>query len=257
MSTRDGWRARYQRLPRWLRLVLAPFLYLVSGLSAFLTAVSTMTATLVFLPGILCLIGARALVANLCGVSVRDEEFMTILGSRTRIRGHATRWRRVAVLLGPYGACLLLGALLLTPYLVRVQVLGVPLLPVVGSNPRAVAGKEGEGVLFANLLFTYDGWDIARIWTGVACWFCCAPPYETMKEVRTTLRLIAHSHTKRRWVAAALARVSTPLVAATRVFSVFDAALVWLGGNAFIASGAISFIALLAAEHFALLKWLT
>jgi cytochrome c biogenesis protein CcdA len=99
--------------------------------------------------------------------------------------------------------------------------------------------------------------DLVRLWTGLACWFCAAPGYDSVKTARQELTQ-AVTHQRR---AAGLARVGgwimAPFAWAARALYVFDNAVTWIGGNVLIASGGITLLALFVIERRIIMLLLT
>jgi hypothetical protein len=215
-----------------------------------LQAASNRLATLVFLPGVLTLVGLRGVIGLLHGLPVTHGDLLGSFCGDLEIAGDRRRhWQRASILLVPHLLLVGIGAILLTSYLVQFVVLGVSPLPAVTASPQLLVSKDLGWPVALSALTTYGPLDLVRLWTGLACWFCAAPGYTNVKVGRQELAQVVTKRQRGAGPARVVAWVTAPLQWASRLLKVFDDAVTWFGGNVLIASGGVTLLVLLIAER--------
>jgi len=216
---------------------------------ALLQVTSDTLATLVFLPGVLTLVGLRGVIGRLHGLPVTHGNLLASFCGELEIAGDRRRhWQRASILLLPHLLLAGIGAILLTSYLVQFAVLGVSPLPAVTASPQLLVSKDLGWPVALSALTTYGPLDLVRLWTGLACWFCAAPGHANVKAGRQELVQVAAEPQRGAGLARAAAWLTAPLQWASRLLKVLDDAVIWFGGNVLIASGGITLIVLLVTE---------
>jgi len=230
-----------------IRTLVIGLFGLVSGLLGFF---GTRLATVVFLPGVLTLIGLRATIGRLCGLPVRHGGLMTTLGGEVEIGGDRRRHGgRASVRLLPHLLLVAIGAVMLTTYLLQLATLGVSPLPLASASPQVLLGEDvGEPVILSAVT-TYGPVDLLRLWTGVACWFCAGPAYANVHAGRRELAQVVAKGRAGRGAARLLRWATAPLEWVSRVLAVFDEAVSWVGGNVLLASGGVTLLTLFVVER--------
>jgi hypothetical protein len=207
-------------------------------------------ATLVFLPGVLALIGLRAVIGRLHGIPVAHGNLLTAFRGEMEIAGdRRMHWQRASIRLLPHLLLVAIGAVLLTTYMVQLVALGVSPLPAVTASPEVLVSKDLGWPVAQSALATYGPLDLLRLWTGLACWFCAAPGYANIKAGRQELAQAVAKHQRAAGLARAVGWATAPLQWVSRVLGVLDEAVNWLGANVLIASGGITLLILLIIER--------
>jgi hypothetical protein len=218
-------------------------------LKTLLQTTSDSLATLVFLPGVLTLVGLRGVIGLLQGLPVTHGNLLGSFGGELEIAGDRRRhWQRASILLLPHLLLVGIGAVLLTSYLVQFAVLGVSPLPAVTASPQLLVSKNLGWPVTVSALTTYGPLDLVRLWTGLACWFCAAPGYVNVKAGRQELAQVVSKRRRGAGLARVVAWMTAPLQWVSRLLKVFDDAVLWFGGNVLIASGGVTLLVLFVAE---------
>jgi hypothetical protein len=219
-------------------------------LKTLLQVTADILATLVFLPGVLTVVGLRGVIGLLHGLPVTHGNLLGSFGGELEIAGDRGRhWHRASILLLPPLLLVGIGAILLTSYLVQFVVLGVSPLPAVTGSPQLLVSEDLGWPVALSALTTYGPLDLVRLWTGLACWFCAAPGYANVKAGRQELAQVVTKRQRGAGPACVVAWITAPLQWASRLLKVFDDAVTWFGGNVLIASGGITLLVLLIAER--------
>lgn len=201
-----------------------------------LSAISAGGVTAIVLAGVLVIIGLREVLARLTHVNFGRPGFFSVFDP-VPIPPRAPRWGRVSVRLLPHLLALVIGTMLLLPYLVAFEVLGVAPIPAVNQDP-ALLFRDGSGpTVITNLLATYGTLDLLRLWGGFAFWYCSPPIYLDVRRSREDLKAVAMENRNWRRSARILSGVLWLPERLLRALTVFDGAMVWMGGNALIATG--------------------
>jgi hypothetical protein len=220
---------------------------LVRGLLAFF---GTRLATTVFLPGVLTLIGLRATIGRLYGLPVRHRGLMSVVGGEVEIGGDRRRHLgRASIRLLPPLFLVLVGAVMLAPFLLQLVTLGVAPVPAVSASPELLVGDDLGWPVVLSAVTNHGPVDLVRLWLGVACWFCAAPGYANVRAGRLELAQVMAKGQGGRAAARLLRWVTAPLELASRVLLVFDEALSWVGGNVLLASGGVTLLVLAIVER--------
>ncbi|GIF63956.1 hypothetical protein Ais01nite_19910 [Asanoa ishikariensis] len=220
---------------------LVGFAAIGTTLRGLLRFANQQVTLLAFLPGVIALVGVRAFTARAAQVpyTVRLNRWP---GDVTLPEDFnpATRgaWRMTAVRLFPSVVLLVLGTLLLAPFLIRQAALSTAILPALSHNPGVAIREGGPGRIALNAFLTYGLIDLVKIWCGIAFWFCAAPKYEQVAESRTELKDAARSGSK---LLAGTVRVAlAPLQGILWLFKPIDEVALWLGANVLVASGGVT-----------------
>jgi hypothetical protein len=131
----------------------------------------------VFLPGVLVRIGCQVLTSAISGMRIAHREFVTDLGGEVELEPvpdpPASAWSRL--LIGTMAGPMLIGALLLMPFIVRTALLDVRPFASVASDPGLVLGRDTSLTPFFETLDRFGWADSLRLWFGISCFYCCIP----------------------------------------------------------------------------------
>jgi hypothetical protein len=220
---------------------------LVRGLLGFF---GTRLATTVFLPGVLTLIGLRAMIGRLHGLPVQHRGLLSVVGGEVEIGGDRRRHGgRASIRLLPHVFLVLIGAVMLAPFLLQLVTLGVAPVPAVSASPEMLLNDDLGWPVVLSAVTTHGPVDLVRLWVGVACWFCAAPGYANVRAGRLELGQVVAKGQRGRGAARLLRWATAPFELASRVLLVFDEALSWVGGNVLLASGGVTLLVLALAER--------
>jgi hypothetical protein len=160
----------------WLiRSLLRVFLFLLE--LAIKPALWILTA-----PGIFVREGNRAIIAPFFGTSRHSREFLRTLGSEVSFEPLPHPLGHVGVLLLPSFITFIVGVLWLIPPVLRRDLLGVPLLPVLTQHVANIPAT-GDDLVLAQL----TGGARFGLWMALGCLFAAMPTYEQFRQVRWEL----------------------------------------------------------------------
>jgi hypothetical protein len=205
---------------------------------------STPAVRFAFIPGVVAAIAIRTVLAQLLGHTVRHERFATHVGGETQLSGDLAGWPATAFGLLPPLLLATLGALLLLPTLVNLELLGISPLPVGTSDPTVFAGTQLGATVVPSAVATLSAGALLACWAAIACFYCAAPDYAVLSLVRTQLKDVDRARTAARVLRAAL----IPITVLARLLSLLDQVALWFGLNVLIASGGMTIFGILILE---------
>ena len=210
---------------------------------------------LVFLPGVVALVGLRVYTAAL--VRMPYQARLRRWPGEVHLypqdgEGRTAAWRRMAVRPLPHALLLVLGTIVMTPYLVQFALLSTVPIPILAHNPETITSADIISTVLANVLSIYGPGDLLRLWVGVSMWFWAAPAYDLVRDSREDLAEagVGGGRLLRGTVRTAL----LPAQIFLRILKPIDDAAVWFGANVVLATGGISLVLLFLAELTAL-RW--
>jgi hypothetical protein len=209
----------------------------------------------VFFPGMVALVGLRVYVARLVGLPYRVR-FRRWPGEVELYpeddEGPTAGWRRIAVRLVPHTLVLVLGTIIMTPYLVQFALLSTVPIPVLAHDPQTITSGSLISTVFINAVSIYGPGDMLRLWTGISMWFWAAPAYELVRASRDDLAQsdLAGPRLIRRLVRGLLLAPQLFL----RALKPVDEAAILLGSNVIVATAGVSLVLIFIAELTAL-RW--
>jgi hypothetical protein len=199
------------------------------GALAVLEASSVTLATVVFLPGVLVRIGCQVLTSAISGMRIAHHGFVTELGGEVEHLSGPRAWSRL--LIGTMAGPMLIGALLLMPFIVRTALLDVRPFASVASDPGLVLGRDTSLTPFFETFYRFGWADSLRLWFGISCFYCCIPSSTILDKAAEENR----SHV--RWPLRRIAFGS--LIGLVRTLRTLDALLTFGFAGTYLASGLI------------------
>jgi hypothetical protein len=251
---------RAMTVPAWILTALVLVIArLFARLRFWVLFLAATAAVVAFLPGAIGLLGFRAWIARTVRspyrIRLRRPFAFHDDGSGSELA--ATPWRRTAMRLLPHLFLLLIGFLLVTPYMIQFVGLHVSPVPGLSRNPEYLL-SAGLLSLGFNIFIAFGAWDFIRLWAGLSCWFWAVPPYMALRDVRWDLRNAVVRSGVSRWTARAARVLLAPLAAILRPLGVVDELAKWAGAGVMIATSGFFLVVLVIIESLVLsLMWPT
>ncbi len=199
------------------------------GARAVLEASSVTLATVIFLPGVLVRIGCQILISAISGMRIAHHDFVTDLGGEVKYLDGTRAWSRL--LIGTMAGPMLIGAVLLMPFIVRTALLDMRPFASVASDPGLVLGRDTSLTPFFETFYRFGWADSLRLWFGISCFYCCIPSSEILKEAA------GENHSHGRWSPRRIAFGS--LIGLVGALRALDALLTFGFAGTYLASGLV------------------
>jgi hypothetical protein len=214
------------------------------GIRAFLQAVSIPMETVIFLPGVVVVSGTKLVITRLLHLQTERLRLLESFGGTLVLNERPGPRAALTLTLIPSLVAICLGLIFLLPFIINFSLLGVTPITsldwIVGKAPRSIDS------LLPQLLAWYRIEEIVFFWIGFSCWFCAAPRAKDIRDAREYKRAGTS-------LGARVGDFWLDLVyAMVRIFEVFDEAMLWIGANAFLASGLATIALLLFVTRLAL-----
>jgi hypothetical protein len=197
-----------------------------TGFVATVRAAAVITATGVFLPGVLIRIAFQELVSRTTGMQLERTDFVSELGGGLDHAGGPSAWTplMLATFLGP----VIIGTALLMPFAIRYDLLDVR--PLVTVSSKLLLSHSTSTLPFLDASLRLGVTQTLRLWFGVSCFFCSVPSSKILQGVRADAR--GHHQSPG-------TLVLRPVVLFFRALCGLDAMLAFVFAGAYLASGLV------------------
>jgi hypothetical protein len=197
-----------------------------TGFAATIRAAAVITATGVFLPGVLVRMAFQELVCRVTGMELERSEFISDMGGKLDHTAGPPAW--IALMAATFLGPATVGTALLLPFAVRFNLLDVR--PLVTVSSSLVVSHSTSTIPFLDASLRLGTVQMLRLWFGVSCFYCAVPSKEILDGVRAT--------DQRRWLPTRF--VLAPVVTVFRALCGLDAMLAFVFAGAYLASGLIT-----------------
>jgi hypothetical protein len=197
-----------------------------TGFAATVRAAAVITATGVFLPGVLIRIAFQELVSRTTGMQLERTDFMSELGGELDHTGGPSAW--TPLMLATFAGSVIVGTALLMPFAIRYDLLDVR--PLVSVSSKLLLSHSTSTLPFLDASLRLGATQTLRLWFGVSCFFCSVPSSKILQGVR------AEGLMHRRSPGTLVLR---PVVLFFRALRGLDAMLAFVFAGAYLASGLI------------------